>query len=100
MTGSLLITVTIVHLDLSAVARELVDIGGRELPGRYLVLEQNVQFGVGPVLGFGQHEVHEDDEEDSQACVEEASHAGPVPVIGREHAWNNDVVDNTSLNTC
>lgn len=86
-----------VELNLGALAGELVDVDLVELAGRDLVLEEDVEFGIGAVLAFGQHEVHEDGEQSGEPCVEEARHTSPIPVGGRKHARDHDVVEDTAL---
>jgi hypothetical protein len=91
---------TIVNFDLGTSSRKLINIPLVEPPCRHLFLEQHIQLSKRPVPSLRQHEEHEDDEQNGKPGVEEASHAGPVPLVGRKHAWDDDVVEDASLYRC
>ena len=86
-----------INLNLGGIARELVDAGDLELPGRDLVLEQNIELGKSTVLGLWEAEPEVDDEQTAETGVEETSHASPIPISRGQHAWDEGVVDETTL---
>lgn len=74
-------------------AVELRGIRGAELASGDLVGEEDVQFTVGPSLGFGEAEVRPRETERVEAEPEEAGLGPPVPCGGVEHVRGDDAVD-------
>ena len=61
-----------------ALGVEAVDNGGLELACGNLLLEEDVEFGVGAALGLGEAEEGPDEAEEAGAGVEETSLSAPI----------------------
>ena len=64
-----------------AVGVEAVDNGGAEVARWHLLLEEDVQLGVGAALGLGQAEEGPYEAEEAGACVEVSGLSAPVLCI-------------------
>lgn len=87
---------TIIHSNLRMLTSKLVHIGLVELPRTNLILKHDIQLSVRPILVLWKHEEHEDSKHECDAGEEESGHASPVPVGGRQHPRNNDVVEDAA----
>jgi hypothetical protein len=72
---------------------ESVGVFARELPCRDLVVEKQVEFRVGQVLGLWKAEVSPRDKQQRNSSPEEAALGAPVPLILSDHLWHNCVCD-------
>lgn len=64
-----------------AIGVEAVDNCGTEVARRHLLLEENIELGVGAALRLGQAEVGPDEADEAGAGVEETSLSAPVLCI-------------------
>lgn len=69
-----------------ALGVEAVDGGSPEVAGRHLLLEEDVELGVGAALGLGKAEEGPDEAEEAGAGVEETSLSAPV--LGDVSHWS------------
>lgn len=80
------------------IGHKLVGLGSPELSGGHLVLEQDIEFTKGPVLGLGKSEPTPDVAKQVGTGVEETNLGSPAPASGGDrvdHSWGDRVGEDT-----